>query len=74
MAWSGAGERTVKGWLAGSSGPSGEHLFSLLRRSEAVYARVMVQADRRPIVNKRSLEPLRTQMTDFAKAIDTALA
>ena len=26
MGWTGAGERTVKNWLAGVSGPSGDHL------------------------------------------------
>ena len=27
MRWAGAGERTVKNWLAGVSGPSGQHLI-----------------------------------------------
>jgi hypothetical protein len=74
MGWTGAGERTVKGWLAGSSGPSGEHLEGLFRWSEAVYERVMVRAGRRPSVNRRSLEALRGQITGLADAIDAALA
>jgi len=43
MAWTGAGERTVKGWLAGSNGPSGMHLERLLGASEAVYERLMIR-------------------------------
>jgi hypothetical protein len=74
MAWTGAGERTVKGWLAGSSGPSGEHLEGLLRSSEAVYERLMLRAGRRPIANRQSLEALRGQITGLADAIDAALA
>ena len=31
MRWTGAGERTVKAWLGGVSGPSGEHLIALMR-------------------------------------------
>jgi hypothetical protein len=33
MGWTGAGERTVKNWLAGISGPSGQHIVELIRRS-----------------------------------------
>ena len=29
MKWTGAGERTVKNWLAGDNGPSGQHLVEL---------------------------------------------
>ena len=34
--WTGAGERTVKNWLAGISGPSGQHLVDLIRHSDDV--------------------------------------
>lgn len=36
MGWTGAGEWTVKNWLAGVSGPSGNHLVKLIRNSEYV--------------------------------------
>ena len=35
--WTGASERTVKYWLAGTSGPKGEHLVALAHRSDAVH-------------------------------------
>lgn len=36
MRWTGASERTVKYWLAGKRGPSGDHLIELTRHSDAV--------------------------------------
>jgi hypothetical protein len=36
MRWTGASERTVKYWFAGTGGPSGEHLIALARHSNAV--------------------------------------
>ena len=34
MRWTGASERTVKYWIAGERGPSGEHLIALARNSD----------------------------------------
>jgi hypothetical protein len=70
----GAGERTVKVWLAGSSGPSGEHLITLLCSSEAIFERVLAMAGRRPIVNRSSLESLKEQIADLDEAIAAALS
>jgi hypothetical protein len=36
MQWTGASERTIKNWFAGTRGPSGEHLVLLLRQSDMV--------------------------------------
>jgi hypothetical protein len=36
MRWTGSTERTVKNWIAGTNGPSGEHLVVLARHSTAV--------------------------------------
>ncbi|MBP7586462.1 MAG: HTH domain-containing protein [Thermoanaerobaculia bacterium] len=46
MGWTGAGERTVKHWLAGLHGPTGEHLLVLMRESEAVFEAVLAAIDR----------------------------
>lgn len=74
MAWTGAGERTVKGWLAGANGPSGPHLEGLLRSSEVVYRRVMLRTGRAPIVNRLGLEVLRGQAKELLGALDAALS
>lgn len=46
MQWTGANERTVKNWLAGSSGPSGSHLVDVMRHSNGVFAAVLVMSGR----------------------------
>jgi hypothetical protein len=70
MGWTGAGERTVKAWLARKSGPSGEHLVALVHSSELVYERVLTLADRSRIADRRGLEALRDRLVDLTSAID----
>ena len=73
MGWTGAGERTVKGWLTGSNAPRGIHLDGLFRASEAFYGLMMHRAGRRPVATRASLEGLRAQLTGLVGAINTAL-
>lgn len=74
MAWTGAGERTVKEWLAGSNAPRAFQLECLIRSSELVYERIMIRTGRRSVVNREGLEALRGQLTGLVVAIDAALA
>jgi hypothetical protein len=46
--WTGASERTVKNWLAGTSGPSGEHLIALARSSDEVFDAIVLLTGRSP--------------------------
>lgn len=46
MRWTSASERTVKYWIAGERGPSGEHLIALARHSDIVFHMVLLLADR----------------------------
>ncbi len=46
MRWTGASERTVKYWIAGERGPSGEHLIALARHSDIVFHVVLMLANR----------------------------
>lgn len=46
MRWTGASERTVKYWLAGERGPSGDHLIALARHSDAVLFMLFALAGR----------------------------
>lgn len=74
MSWTGAGERTVKEWLAGSNAPRAFQLESLFRSSEAVYQRIMLRTGRQPIVTRHKLEAVRGQLSGLAEALDAALA
>lgn len=73
MAWTGAGERTVKGWLTGSNAPRGIHLDGLFRSSEAVYRLLMLRSGRRPVVDREGLEALRGRIVGLVEAIDAIL-
>ncbi|MFN4156641.1 MAG: XRE family transcriptional regulator [Paracoccaceae bacterium] len=46
MRWTGASERTVKHWLSGEWGPSGEHLILLAQHSDAVLLTILTMAER----------------------------
>src|SRR5262245_25963939 len=46
MSWTCASERTIKNWLDGSHGPSGDHLIEMIRYSDAVYSLVLRLAGR----------------------------
>lgn len=46
MRWTGASERTVKYWLSGERGPSGEHLILLAQHSDAVLVTILTMAER----------------------------
>ena len=53
MGWTGAGERTVKNWLAGVSGPSGDHLVRLISQSEAVLQVLLILGGRQRVATIR---------------------
>jgi hypothetical protein len=72
MRWTGAGERTAKTWLAGISGPSGEHLMSLLRHSDAVFAAVMWLSGRAASSGRDDLARARRHLLDALAALDKA--
>ena len=46
MRWTGASERTVKYWLSGERGPSGEHLIGLAQHSDTVLLTILAMAAR----------------------------
>lgn len=60
--WTGAGERTVKNWLAGISGPSGQHLVDLIRNSDGVLQVLLIMAGRHQTVAAQHLGDLRNQL------------
>jgi hypothetical protein len=73
MRWTGASERTVKGWLSGTSGPSGEHLISLLQNSDTLLERVLRLAGRGSLIEGRRLESLKNTMVQAVATIEALL-
>ncbi|MBX9845199.1 MAG: hypothetical protein K2Z80_25645 [Xanthobacteraceae bacterium] len=74
MKWTGAGERTVKNWLAAKSGPSGEHLVELIRRSEYVLHALLVIGGRPQVAASQSLVALKHQLAKAIEQIDALIA
>jgi hypothetical protein len=73
MAWTGAGERTVKNWLAGISGPSGQHLVDLMRRSDAVVAVLMMLAGRQQVIAAQRLIDVRNKLLETVEQVDAIM-
>lgn len=74
MRWTGAGERTVKNWLAGVSGPCGQHLVDLLRHSDDVLEVLLILAGRRQVVATQKLVDVRNKLAETVGQIDELLS
>ena len=72
--WTGAGERTVKNWLAGISGPSGQHLVDLIRNSDNVLQVLLIMAGRHQTVAVQHLGDVRNQLMQTVERIDRLMA
>lgn len=65
MAWTSANERTVKNWMAGTSGPRGDHLVGLIRHSDAVLTVVLRLAGREQALAVVDLAALRRRLVEM---------
>jgi len=70
MRWTGASERTVRNWLTGSKGPSGEHLVVLIRHSQSLLEKVLVRAGRDRGIAVSRLIVAREALTELLRVID----
>lgn len=71
MVWTGASERTVKHWFAGTHGPSGPHLIDLARHSDAVLTYFLSASDRPSLTPGIELVGVRAKLLDLVEVIDT---
>lgn len=71
--WTGAGERTVKNWLAGISGPNGQHLVDLIHNSDDVLEMLLLLAGRQQITAAMNLVDLRDKLAGMRQHIDELL-
>ena len=70
MGWTSASERTVKGWIAGTNGPRGEHLIGLIRSSDVVMLRVLSLAGRE-VLDAHQLAALRDPLRRISELLDS---
>jgi hypothetical protein len=73
MRWTGAGERSAKNWLGGTRGPTGEHLVSLIRHSDAVLDAVLRFAGREILIPQMRLREQRSELVKIIENIDELL-
>ena len=72
--WTGATDRTVKNWLAGTRGPTGEHLISLIRHSDTVFTVLVHAANRETLLVTAELADTRRKLVGVLQTIDELLA
>ena len=70
MKWTRANERTIKNWLAGTNGPSGEHLIALIEHSDEVCCLVLRLAGRNQAQAAIRLADARQRHVAAISAID----
>ena len=70
MRWTGANERTVKHWFAGTHGPNGQHLIALARHSDAVVVYFLLAAGRPTLSIGIRLIAVRGQLAQLLETID----
>lgn len=70
MRWTGASERSVKHWLAGTHAPRGLHLLGLMRHSDEVLRRLLIASGRREALIAVEAGGLRRKLTETIAFID----
>ena len=68
-AWTGANERTVKNWFAGHYGPSGDHLVTLIRYSDAVLSAVLSMANRQDLLITSKFEEIEERLIELTSLV-----
>ena len=74
MKWTGADERTVRYWLAGTSGPRGEHLVLLMRYSDEVLETMLQISERKAFLATQKLIQVRDRLSQDLRAVQAMLA
>ena len=73
MRWTGASDRTVKHWLAGSHSPRAEHLVALVRHSDEVLKVFLRMSGRNPVTLAVKLKELRKQLLETVEYIERCI-
>ena len=68
-----AGERTVKNWFAGTSGPSGKHLARLIQNSDETLAIFLVLSGRKELLAASRIVDIRNKLAEAVEEVDQLL-
>ena len=70
MAYTGAGERTVKNWFQAKNGPDGENLIQLMCHSDEVLEAVLLMSGREDILMAKMLVDARDAVVEMLEIMD----
>ena len=70
MRWTGASERSVKHWLAGTHAPRAIHLLELIRHSDEVLRRLLIASGRRDALIALEVSALRSRLFETLAFLD----
>lgn len=70
MAYTAAGERTVKNWFEGKNAPNGENLVELMRHSDEVLEVLLLMAGREYMLAGKLLVDARDKLVEMLEIID----
>lgn len=70
MAFTNAGERTVRNWFDGKNGPNGDNLVELVRHSDEVLEAFLLMAGREDVLSAKKLVDARDKLTEMLEIID----
>jgi len=70
MRWTGADERTIKNWFAGTNGPSGAHLVALFRHSDVVLDACLRLAERERTITDRKVIETREKLKELLRLFE----
>jgi hypothetical protein len=70
MRWTGASERTVKNWLDGTHGPSGDHFVGLVRHSDEVLRVLLNMAGRGSALVSVNVIDIRQKLLETVQFMD----
>lgn len=70
MRWTGASERSVKHWLAGTHAPRAIHLLGLIRHSDEVLRRLLIASGRRDALIALEVSALRGRLIETLAFLD----
>ena len=68
--WTGASERSVKHWFAGTHSPRSSHLLALMRHSDGVLRQLLIEAGRDDMLIVMEAGALRRQLVELLALID----
>ena len=69
MAFTGAGERTIKNWFEGKNAPNGENLIELARHSDEILEVFLLMSGRGDVLSAKKLVDARDKLVEMLDMI-----